>query len=145
MPEDEPSPAADDRRDGNATDAPGHDGRAPAHDADAPHLNGHILARLAQLERAFGEQAARLSSIERQLGHVEYRPPPQAFAPDESQASGAAHPEAEARDPRTRDGAHAHENREAAPDAPAATPFGRPPRAGTPPPEPEADAANATG
>jgi uncharacterized membrane protein len=146
MPEDELSPAADDRRDNSpndanaaaATDANGQDGAADH--GNAADFNAQVLARLAQLERAFGEQSARLRSIERRLGLVKYTPKTRTSAQEEgeSHAPGEARPEAETRPARETPGetrqtpgdTQARENREAARDH-AATPFNTPPRAGT--------------
>jgi len=152
MPEDEHSPAADDRPGGDASaanDAGGHSNAADnsnvAGNSGEADLNGQLLARLAQLERAFGEQSARLRSIERRLGLVKYTPKPHTPAQGESPAPGAARTEEETRDARARETVHANENRDAnARDADvrdaatrdasarddSTTPFGTPPRAG---------------
>jgi uncharacterized membrane protein len=153
MPEDELSPAADDRRDNspNDADAPtgedGYDGSFGQ--GGAADLNGQVLARLAQLERAFGEQSARLRSIERRLGLVKYTPKTRPSAPEgESPAPDAARAEAEMREPRPTPGDarqtpldnQAHENRDAARDDTAGTPFNTPPRSGARRPESGANA-----
>jgi uncharacterized membrane protein len=128
MPEDEHTPAADDRRDArrdtdaaDATDATGADGhhRASEHGGASEHgagahdgaadLNAQLLARLAQLERSFGEQSARLRSIERRLGLVASAPETRPFAQGESPAPGAARAEEATGEPRPREGVRRNE------------------------------------
>jgi uncharacterized membrane protein len=144
MPEDEHSPAADDRHDNNATGAGGdavartdaaehggaggRDGIVGDHD-NAAELNGQLLARLAQLERAFGEQSARLLSIEWLLGLSADAPETRPFAQGEPRAR------AETRDARTPGDGEARTNGETARgfagEATAAAPSPTPPPAGT--------------
>jgi uncharacterized membrane protein len=147
MPEDEHSPAADGRSDGNANgaqegrhggDEPGgaNDDNGAAVDDGAADLSAELLARLAQLERAFGEQSARLRSIERHLGLVKHTPPTRPFAQGEPGATGATGGEEERRGARADAGLYeTDEGRQAARDETAAPsntpPLDTAPRAGT--------------